>query len=143
MKKNLLGKAMTILIISLAIIIPAIASSAQSGTGFVNTGANQVMTQAEVNRTRTCAYDYVNIQAFAVYPYGTYSSDNYTYCRTRLYKYNTNAQPISYATDIYEGLGYYPVYIYENHIELTSQYDICFASPDNNRAVVYYGYDGL
>jgi hypothetical protein len=143
MRKKFLGSLGTAILLIIAVFAPTLVSSAQTGTGFVNTGYNQVMTQAEVNRTRTCAYDYVNIQAFAVYPYGTYSSDNYTYCRTRLYKYNTNAQPISAITTIYEGLGYYSVYIYEYYIELTSQYDICFASPDNNRAVVYYGYDGL
>ena len=141
--KRFFSGFITSLLLTIAASIPAVFAFSQTGTGFVNTVANQGMTQAEVNRTRTCAYNHVDIQAFSVYPYGTYSTDDYIHCWTRLYKYNTNAQPISATTIVYEGLGYYPVYIYENHIGLTSQYDICFASPDNNRAVVYYGYDGL
>ena len=144
MKKNLLGKAMTSLIISLAIIIPAIASSAQSGTGTVTTGHNQVMMQAETNKYRSCSFSHVNIKADAVFPApGYYVTDNLTYCWTRIYLANSNAVPMSDPTSITEGQGYYWVTVYNSYANTAHYYDICFASPNSNPATIVYGYDGL
>ena len=102
---------MTVFFILLAIAVPAVLMHAQSGSGTVTTGLNHNMMQAEVNRYRSCAYSYVDIKANAVYPAGTYAYDYYVYCQTRIYKSNTNAQPISDTTTIYEGQEYCPVYI--------------------------------
>ena len=141
MMKKELSKIVTTIVLTMAVLLPAVITHAGTGTGTVTTSINQILTQAETNRQRSCEDNYVDIQAFSVYPYGIYNYDYFTYCRTRLYKANTNAQAISALTVIPEGQGYQHVYVYDAYAEFTQDFDICFASPTNDRAVVIYGYD--
>lgn len=79
-----------------------------------------------------------------VYPApGFYVTDNLTYCWTRIYLANSNAVPMSEPTSVTEGQGYHWVIVYNNYANTAHYYDICFASPNSNPAVVVYGYDGL
>ena len=100
------------------------------------------MFQAERGLSRSTAYSYVSVKAESVYPVGTYSNDNYKYCKTQIYHNTIGNTPISKKVQLMEGSDYKNVTISEGYLDQTL-FDLCFSgnSPYYG-AVIVYDYKG-
>ncbi len=133
------------IIMTLALLIVmtiSMNSFASSGSGQVRVGMNSVYVTGASGVSRTRNYSYVSVKANSVYPTGTYSQDNFTKCKTRLYKNDSTSTSISNAVTLTEGSSYIPVTIKEGYLSL-SKINICFAGNDPSYgAVIDFSYNG-
>lgn len=63
------------------------------------------MMQAEVEITRTGTDNFAVIRVDSVFPVGSYETDNYTQCLTRLYHNTIGNTPVSASFRMKEGVG--------------------------------------
>lgn len=86
MKKRIISFFLGFLLIAAVLLLNFdLSAFASSGYGRVRVGKNSVMMQAEVGITRTGADNFAVIRVDSVFPVGSYETDNYTQCLTRLY----------------------------------------------------------
>lgn len=115
---------------------------ASSGSSQVTVGTGSIYVTGVKGVTRTTDYNYVNVKANSVYPTGNYDTDNFTKCKTRIYKNDSTSTAISNSVTLTEGSGYSAVTIYNGYLSL-SKVNICFAGNDPAYgAVIDFSYDG-
>ena len=107
-------------------------------SGTVKVPVNCVMVQAEDDVKRGTSYSYVMVKANAVYPTGSYSTDNFTKCRVRLYHPTVAGCPITDVTVLQEGSGYFQLKLYEGFYDL-AKFDLYF-SGNNVKYAAYVSY---
>lgn len=115
---------------------------ASSGTGSVTVGTGSIYVTGAYGVTRTTNYDYVLVKANSVYPTGNYTTDNFTKCKTAIYKNDNTSTRISNVYTLTEGNGYREVKINNGYLFL-SKVNVCFAgnNPEYG-AVINFSYDG-
>ncbi len=116
-------------------------SMASSGSGSVTVGTGSIFVTGVSGVSRTTNYSYVQIKANSVYPTGNYDKDNYTKCKTAIYKNDSTSTMISNVYILTEGSGYTNVHIKEGYLSLT-KVNICFAGNNTEYgAVIDFSYD--
>lgn len=112
---------------------------ASSGSSSVTVGTECIF---KTGVSRTTDYNYVRVRADSVYPVGNYDKDNYTKCKTAIYKNDNTSTRISNIYTLTEGHGYSNVEIYNGNLSL-AKVNICFAGNDPALgAVIDFSYDG-
>ncbi|MGN0151905.1 MAG: hypothetical protein ACI39Q_05470 [Wujia sp.] len=115
---------------------------ASTGNGSVTVGTGSVFITGASAVERTTNYDYVQVKANSVYPTGSYSSDNFTKCKTAIYRNDNTSTRISNVYTLTEGNGYSNVKINNGYLSL-KKVNICFAGNDPDYgAVVAFSYNG-
>lgn len=145
MKKRIISFFLGFLLIAAVLLLNFdLSAFASSGYGRVRVGKNSVMMQAEVGITRTGADNFAVIRVDSVFPVGSYETDNYTQCLTRLYHNTIGNTPVSASFRMKEGVGGQGMAIpfYERYRSIR-KFDLCFAGNDPDlEAWVVYTYDG-
>lgn len=115
---------------------------ASSGSSSVTVGTECIFKTGVSGVSRTTDYNYVRVRADSVYPVGNYDKDNYTKCKTAIYKNDNTSTRISNIYTLTEGHGYSNVEIYNGNLSL-AKVNICFAGNDPALgAVIDFSYDG-
>lgn len=115
---------------------------ASSGSSSVTVGTGSIFVTGVSGVSRTTNYDYVQVKANSVYPKGNYKEDNYTKCKTAIYKNDSTSTRISNIYILTEGKGYTNVEINNGYLSL-SKVNICFAGNDPSLgAVIDFSYNG-
>lgn len=132
MKKRIISFFLGFLLIAAVLLLNFdLSAFASSGYGRVRVGKNSVMMQAEVGITRTGADNFAVIRVDSVFPVGSYETDNYTQCLTRLYHNTIGNTPVSEIFRMKEGVGgagmAIPFYEWYRNIR---KFDLCFAGND-------------
>ena len=126
----------------LFIMATSMRTFASSGSGTITVSSGSVYKTAVSGASRTGNYSYVHVRATSVYPTGTYTEDNYTKCKTRLYKNDSTSTAISDSYTLTEGALYTKVTIKEGYLSLT-KFNLCFAGNNASYgAVINYTYAG-
>ncbi len=145
MKKRIISSFSSFLLIATALLLNFdLSAFASSGSGRGRVGKNSVMMQAEVGITRSGADDFATVRVDSVFPVGSYETDNYTQCLTRLYHNTIGNTPVSETFKLREGVGgqgmAIPFYEWYRSIR---KFDLCFAGNDPDlEAWIIYTYDG-
>ena len=140
--KEKLKKILSVLLLCVMVIllnVTAPLADRRSGTIRVPTGG--VMVKAESGVIRTGEYSYARAVAKSVYPTGSYTTDNFTKCKTSLYK-NGSATTISKTYTLTEGTAK-RLYINEGYLG-QKKLDLYFSgNNDNLPAYIAYSFNGL
>ncbi|MCM1288353.1 MAG: hypothetical protein NC240_08575 [Clostridium sp.] len=139
MKKKLVSE---IAILLMMVLMYSNYTMASSGSGSVTVDIGCTFRTGVSGVSRTTSYSYVQVKANSVYPTGTYKEDNFTKCKTALYKNDSTSTRISSIYTLTEGSGYTNVRINEGYLSLT-KVNICFAGNDPSySAVIDFSYNG-
>lgn len=141
MKEKLKKILSVLLLCAMVISLNVTAPLANRGSGTIKVPTGGVMVKAESGVTRTKDYSYARAVAKSVYPTGNYDTDNFTKCKTRLYK-NGSTTVISDTYTLTEGTAK-RLYIYEGYLS-QAKFDLYFAG-NNERlgAYIVYSFNGL